>query len=80
MIMSRAINPKYGTSDWRNLRHSTLASSGYTCHICGGIAETAHHVSYKRGIICDQRWLRALCWRCHRMIHGVLERPKFNNG
>jgi hypothetical protein len=70
------MNPTYNTPEWHSLRDGVIATSGYTCHICGGIAESAHHVSYKRGIICPPRWLRALCWRCHRMVDGVLERSK----
>jgi len=61
----------YETEGWYRLRDLVLYQAGYTCHMCAGMAMTAHHITYKYGILCHPRWLRAMCWRCHKLLHGI---------
>ncbi len=70
--------PKYGvydvrdykTPEWRLLKSYVVeAREKGICQYCGGRAQTAHHLSYHQGIICNPRFLQAVCWPCHDGIH-----------
>ena len=69
---------EYDTLEWRELRDTVLANASYTCADCGSLAEKAHHLSYCQGIICDERFLVALCWDCHNQRHGRNERTDYD--
>ncbi len=65
----------YKTPEWQNLRAYIIKREHGKCQYCHGRAETAHHISYREGVICDPRYLEAVCWKCHRAIHyGDAER------
>jgi 5-methylcytosine-specific restriction endonuclease McrA len=65
------MRPEYYSPEWFWLKEAVLARDGYTCGVCGGIAETAHHLDYRFGIICPMELLVAVCWRCHSgLLHG----------
>jgi len=66
----KEIPEEYESWEWQYLRESVLANANYICADCGGLAETAHHLSYRQGIICDEGFLVALCWDCHNRRHG----------
>jgi len=66
------VKREYYTSEWYFLKEAVLWRDGYTCRVCGGVAETAHHVSYVYGIICPMGLLVAVCWRCHGRLHRKL--------
>ncbi len=69
--------PKYGvydvrdykTPEWQLLRGHVLQRENGRCQYCGGTAQNAHHLSYHQGIICNPRFLQAVCWPCHHGIH-----------
>jgi hypothetical protein len=65
----RPIPRIYRTPAWFALRKRVLQRDGYRCQRCGGRAVCAHHLNYQYGVICPTRFLVALCWRCHRLIH-----------
>ena len=60
----------YGTPEWRLLRGFVIDRENGRCQYCGGRAQTAHHRSYKMGVICPPGLLRAICWPCHHKIHN----------
>ncbi len=70
--------PKYGvydvrdykTSEWQLLKGYVLQREKDKCQYCGSTAQTAHHLSYRQGIICNPRLLQAVCWQCHNRIHS----------
>jgi 5-methylcytosine-specific restriction endonuclease McrA len=53
-----------------SLRDEVLLAANHICADCGGSAETAHHTTYRYGVICPPDCLVALCWDCHRRRHG----------
>lgn len=72
----RSFDPnEYKSRQWKALRYYVIQREHGRCQYCGGKAESAHHVSYREGIICRPELLRAICWPCHRQIH---ERSKWN--
>jgi 5-methylcytosine-specific restriction endonuclease McrA len=65
----------YHSPAWFALRDQVIDRDGGLCVFCrnDGIetpAETAHHLTYAHGIICDPKWLIATCWPCHEALHG----------
>src|SRR5258708_3406209 len=48
-----------------------LASAHWECADCGWSADTAHHLTYEFGVICDPQYLVALCEQCHKVRHGL---------
>jgi hypothetical protein len=61
----------YSTPAWISLRDEVLRDANYTCSDCSGEATCVHHLSYEQGIICDKKFLLALCGTCHSKRHGL---------
>jgi 5-methylcytosine-specific restriction endonuclease McrA len=61
---------EYYTVEWFYLKEAVLRRDGYTCRVCAGVAETAHHITYRYGVLCAPRWLVSVCWSCHARMHG----------
>jgi 5-methylcytosine-specific restriction endonuclease McrA len=59
----------YYSLDWFLLREEVLDDSDYKCFVCGHYASVAHHLTYRYGVLCSKKWLVALCWKCHGIIH-----------
>jgi hypothetical protein len=59
----------YKSRDWKALVYLVIKKAGGKCYMCGGKAETAHHLTYKYGIICDPKYLMAICWPCHNNLY-----------
>lgn len=60
--------PAYLRSDlWKSIRDDCLERSNYTCHVCGGRANTVHHKWYSRQVLQgkDFKGLMAVCKFCH---------------
>lgn len=75
----RVYDPElYKTMEWKALRYYVLAKNNFKCAWCGGKAETAHHVSYRHGVLCPPTDLVPLCWPCHNQIHAIKEQAKWN--
>lgn len=70
---SRRYDPAdYDTPEWAALVRLVHRRDGYRCHFCKGEVhkwDTAHHVTYREGVLCDPRWLLSTCWPCHDYIH-----------
>lgn len=65
---------EYLLSDlWQAKRCACLARARYICQMCLNAAATeVHHLNYVR--IFNERAddIIAVCWRCHRKMHGKL--------
>lgn len=61
----------YYTPAWHDLQDSVLAAAAGRCADCGWPARVAHHKSYAGGVVCDPRFLVALCHQCHDIRHGL---------
>lgn len=56
---------------WRRIRRDMLAENLW-CEICGGYADTVHHiVPLRKGGGHDPANLVVLCRSCHNRIHGA---------
>jgi 5-methylcytosine-specific restriction endonuclease McrA len=67
-IMSANWQEEYG-DEWEWLKGRVLDANP-NCADCGWPAETVHHLTYKYGIICPEKYLVTLCWECHNRRHG----------
>src|SRR6202041_1621838 len=67
LAMNRA---DYRTPEWRALRRQVLERERGLCQLCGGVANDAHHETYRFGVLCPPEFLTALCHRCHLAEHG----------
>jgi hypothetical protein len=66
----RACDADYRTPEWRALRRQVLERERGLCQLCGGVANDAHHETYRFGVLCPPEFLTALCHRCHLAEHG----------
>jgi Fe-S cluster biogenesis protein NfuA len=65
----------YETAEWAALRKEVLARANGVCEMCGSVAETAHHLTYRFGVLCPSKFLMAVCWGCHEEVHGNYRVP-----
>jgi 5-methylcytosine-specific restriction endonuclease McrA len=58
--------------DYQNLREQVLRRDGWCCQLCGSISNLeVHHREFRgHGGADDERNLIALCFDCHRSVHG----------
>jgi uncharacterized protein YlaI len=63
----------YASIDWFILRESVLEKYKWRCIVCGRYASIAHHLTYNYGVLCNRKWLIALCYKCHRKVHNKNE-------
>ena len=68
---SRAV---YASFDWWYLQEEVLEKADWICTICAMLATVAHHKTYRYGILCEKRYLLAVCRVCHLMLHGMYDR------
>lgn len=63
-----------GSEEWRRKSMATIAAAGGICSYCNTApAVQAHHVTYDRVGEELPEDLRAICLKCHRMVHpGML--------
>jgi hypothetical protein len=59
----------YHTPQWKALVKTVHRRDGYRCHFCPRRPGTAHHITYRDGVLCDPKWLLSVCWPCHNYIH-----------
>lgn len=68
----------YHTLEWKALRQRVIESNGGKCAWCGAKAQTAHHISYRRGVLSPSEDLVPVCWKCHKAIHAIKEQSRWN--
>jgi hypothetical protein len=68
------MNEEYKSKEWITLKDQVIANK--KCIMCGAPAETAHHLTYVFGLICDKKYLIPVCWPCHNEVHGYKPRKE----
>jgi 5-methylcytosine-specific restriction endonuclease McrA len=60
---------------WKITRYRKLKNRSHKCCICHQLANTVHHLSYKRLGRERPSDLRAICSRCHDLWHNYFKFP-----
>lgn len=70
------------TTHWEMVRRKVLVAAGGVCGLCGRRRQDleAHHRGYTRLGLEQPEDVIALCWRCHRAVHGRLNGMSTANG
>jgi len=64
-------NGDYDSWEWFYLRLRVLERFSWRCVMCGKLANVAHHLTYRYGVLCPVKYLIAVCGKCHDEIyHG----------
>jgi hypothetical protein len=71
---------EYKSEEWIKLRDQAVAEAyNGKCQMCKeNPAQTAHHLTYEYGVICDKKYLIPICWDCHNDLHGYVPISKID--
>lgn len=65
------------TAEWRAIRDAKRAEAGWQCELCSQTYRLqVHHLTYKRRGCELMSDLQTLCYRCHRIAHGLQVDPQ----
>lgn len=71
----------YKSTRWRRAREAYLKEHRYICEVCGGVADTVHHIEHLNvtnindpDVTLNENNLMAVCRDCHAKIHSKVER------
>lgn len=71
----------YQSPGWRKAREAYLKEHKYICEMCGGVADTVHHIEHLNAtnihdpnVTLNRDNLMAVCRDCHAKLHTKYER------
>lgn len=71
----------YKSTRWRKAREAYLKEHRYICEVCGGTADTVHHIQHLNpmnihdpDVTLNRDNLMAVCRDCHAKVHTKNER------
>lgn len=71
----------YQSPQWRKARECYLKEHKYICEMCGGVADTVHHIQHLNptnihdpDVTLNRDNLMAVCRDCHAKVHTKNER------